>query len=222
MSRVVVFTAPDHPLAEPAIEAAGDAIVATVTGPPTLDFAWLKPTHGISAGYRHIIPPEVIALFPQGIVNVHTGYLPYGRGAHPNAWATANREPAGVTLHLMDHGVDTGPILVQSSVPVLETDTAQTLHYRLTDVASEMLRRDAYLWIRGFPYEPKPQGLGYNPTRRKRDLDAVLTLDASQEMNVGEVIDTIRARTFPPHAGCPYLVDGKRYRLRIEITEETT
>ena len=67
-------------------------------------------------GYRHIIPEKVIESRYGAIVNLHISYLPYNRGAHPNYWAHIEGTPHGVTIHLVDRGIDTGPILVQKRV----------------------------------------------------------------------------------------------------------
>ncbi len=233
--RVIVFiSGMSHPMAAHAIAAAGSFLVGIVAndGAGLVDYTFPEhltadavmdfgATHGISAGYRSIIPADVIAAFTHGIVNVHTGYLPHGRGAHPNAYAIALQEPAGVTLHLIDKGVDTGPIIHQSRVDVRPTDTAKDLHERLTEVACGMIRQHVPLWMQSPDLYPlREQPWIWYPARKKADLDQRLVLDARVVGSVRSVIDTLRSRTFPPHAGCPYLVNGKWYRVRIEITED--
>jgi len=69
----------------------------------------------ISFGYRHIIPNKIIvASCP--IVNLHISYLPFNRGSHPNFWSHFDATPSGVTIHLIDEGIDTGPYLFQKRV----------------------------------------------------------------------------------------------------------
>ena len=70
----------------------------------------------ISFGYRHIIKKEVIkkAIIP--FINLHISYLPWNRGAHPNFWSFFESTPTGVSIHLIDGGIDTGPIIVQKKV----------------------------------------------------------------------------------------------------------
>ena len=70
----------------------------------------------ISFGYRHILSPKTISSFNFKIINLHISYLPFNRGAHPNFWSHYERTPSGVTIHLMDEGIDTGPILFQKYV----------------------------------------------------------------------------------------------------------
>ncbi|MCL9783988.1 hypothetical protein M9194_21440 [Vibrio sp. S4M6] len=76
----------------------------------------------ISYGYRHILKKKVIDDFKCPILNLHISYLPYNRGAHPNFWSFYDNTPAGVTIHLIDDGVDTGPIVKQKYVNFEESD----------------------------------------------------------------------------------------------------
>jgi len=70
----------------------------------------------ISFGYRHILKPTFIERCSYPIVNLHISYLPFNRGAHPNFWSFYDRTQSGVSIHLIDGGIDTGPILFQKKV----------------------------------------------------------------------------------------------------------
>lgn len=84
-----------------------------------------------SYGYRYILPDAVIRKSGP-IINLHISYLPFNRGAHPNYWAFADRTPHGVTIHLIDSGIDTGPILFQRRVNFsAEEDTFSRTYKRL-------------------------------------------------------------------------------------------
>jgi len=69
----------------------------------------------ISFGYRYIIKESVIEKSPR-IINLHISLLPYNRGAHPNFWSHFDGTPSGVTIHLIDKGIDTGKYLFQKKV----------------------------------------------------------------------------------------------------------
>jgi methionyl-tRNA formyltransferase len=68
----------------------------------------------ISYGYRYIVPSVVVKEFKP--VNVHISLLPWNRGADPNFWSAYDGTPSGITIHEMDEGIDTGPILIQKRV----------------------------------------------------------------------------------------------------------
>lgn len=70
----------------------------------------------ISFGYKHIIGPSVINFFEDKIVNLHISFLPHNRGYHPNFWSFRDRSPKGVSIHQIDSGIDTGPILLQKEI----------------------------------------------------------------------------------------------------------
>ena len=70
----------------------------------------------ISFGYKHIINADLLNLINIPIINLHISFLPWNRGAHPNFWSFYENSPKGVTIHLIDKGIDTGPIIYQKIV----------------------------------------------------------------------------------------------------------
>ena len=76
----------------------------------------------ISFGYRHILKQSTIDGFCCPVFNLHISYLPYNRGAHPNFWSFYDNTPSGVTIHLMDSGIDTGAIVKQKYVNFKESE----------------------------------------------------------------------------------------------------
>ena len=91
-----------------------------------------QPDLVVSAGFMKILGPQFLSRFPGRVVNTYPALLPAFPGAHavPNALAYGVRV-SGTTVHLVDAGVDTGPILAQQAVPVLDDDDEQTLHERI-------------------------------------------------------------------------------------------
>ena len=69
----------------------------------------------ISFGYKFLIKKYFLEKSKCPIINIHISYLPYNKGYHPNFWAFFENTPSGVTIHLVDEGIDTGPILFQKS-----------------------------------------------------------------------------------------------------------
>ncbi|EMY33070.1 phosphoribosylglycinamide formyltransferase [Arthrobacter crystallopoietes BAB-32] len=84
------------------------------------------------AGFMRILDAEFVEAFEGRLVNTHPALLPSFPGAHGVRDALAHGvKITGVTVHLVDSGVDTGPILAQAAVPVLEDDTQESLHERI-------------------------------------------------------------------------------------------
>jgi phosphoribosylglycinamide formyltransferase-1 len=89
----------------------------------------------VLAGFMRILKAPFLRAFPQKIVNIHPSLLPSFPGLE--AWKQAldyGVKITGVTVHLVDHGVDTGPIVAQAAVPVEDDDTPETLHARIQEV----------------------------------------------------------------------------------------
>ena len=77
-----------------------------------------------------VLKPEVFRLAKRGTINIHCGVTPEYRSADPTFWALYNEEPdkVGVTIHFIDEGIDTGPIIYQKAVGVAKDDTLATLY----------------------------------------------------------------------------------------------
>lgn len=86
----------------------------------------------VLAGFMRIVKPGLLAAFPNRVVNIHPAILPAFPGVH--SWKQAldyGCKVAGVTVHFVDAGTDSGPIIVQKTVPVMEDDTPESLHARI-------------------------------------------------------------------------------------------
>lgn len=92
----------------------------------TSNYDWI-----ISYGYRHIISQQIIDASKNPIINLHISYLPFNRGAHPNYWSFKENTPKGVSIHFIDKGIDTGPVLIQKTCTFSETDTLTTSYLKL-------------------------------------------------------------------------------------------
>ena len=86
----------------------------------------------VLAGYMRLLKEPMVTAFPRRIINIHPSLLPKYPGLA--AWKQAldaGETEAGCTVHYVDLGMDTGPIIAQASVPILPEDTAETLHARI-------------------------------------------------------------------------------------------
>ena len=94
----------------------------------------------VLAGYMHLLTPGFLERFPDAVVNVHPSLLPAFPGARAvEEQLAAGVEESGATVHLVDEGVDSGPVLAQERVPVLPGDTPETLHERIKSVEHRLL-----------------------------------------------------------------------------------
>jgi phosphoribosylglycinamide formyltransferase-1 len=94
----------------------------------------------VCAGYMHLLRPTFLERFPGRIVNTHSAPLPDFPGAHPieDVLAAGAKETAA-TVHYVNEGVDSGPVIATESVPVREDDTVETLRERVKAVEHRLL-----------------------------------------------------------------------------------
>ncbi len=132
-----------------AIERAKNEGIETAVITDTDDLVWALIQKEIDivvlAGYMKVLPRNVVQAFNERIINIHPSLIPkysgkgfYGKRVHQAVIDGKERE-SGATCHLVDEGVDTGRILVQEAVPVLENDTAETLAKRVLVVEHKIL-----------------------------------------------------------------------------------
>lgn len=121
--------------------------------------AGFDPGLVVFAGFMRVVGPSVVRRFPGRIVNVHPALLPSFPGVDGPAQAIRARvRIAGCTVHIVDEGVDTGPILAQAAVPVLPDDDRDSLHHRIQAREHELLPRVIH-WVAtgALVLEPQPR-----------------------------------------------------------------
>ncbi|MEI7749458.1 MAG: methionyl-tRNA formyltransferase [Candidatus Moraniibacteriota bacterium] len=116
-----------------------------------------RPDLIIVAAYGRILPPDVLAIPGFGCLNVHASLLPRWRGASPvqNVFLSGDTE-TGVSIMLMDAGMDTGPVFVQEAFPIGPDDTRESLLSRMTADGIRLLKGVIPQWIEK-RIEPKEQ-----------------------------------------------------------------
>lgn len=119
--------------------------------------AALAPDVMVVVAYGLILPPAVLAIPRMGCVNVHASLLPRWRGAAPIHRAVlAGDEHTGISIMLMEAGLDTGPVLATAETPILPTDSSGSLHDRLAALGAELLAQTLPRFAAG-EIHPVPQ-----------------------------------------------------------------
>lgn len=127
---VAVLPLSDFPNREAWDQAMADAI------------AFYQPDFVASAGFMRILGPRVLAVFGGKIINTHPALLPAFPGAHAVRDAlAAGVSVTGCSVHFVDEGIDTGPLIVQESLEVLPGDSESSLHERIKVVERRLLLR---------------------------------------------------------------------------------
>lgn len=149
--------------------------------PPLPDGSWPEVDFVVSYGYRKIIKEPYLSKYKNRIINIHISLLPFGRGSDPNFWAWFDSTPHGVSIHYIDAGIDTGPI-IDNRETNMTIDVIGTLEstYKLLQTHAEYLfssvwrRSKSHDWI---PAGFKQEGEGtYHRTKDKDPWMAQLPL----------------------------------------------
>ncbi|MBY0442919.1 MAG: phosphoribosylglycinamide formyltransferase [Mycobacteriaceae bacterium] len=120
-------------LADYPSRAAWDAALADVVAKHSPDLI-------VCAGFMKLLGPQFLSCFSGRVINTHPALLPAFPGAHGVTEALAyGVKVTGCTVHVVDSGTDTGPILAQQPVPVFDSDTEETLHERIKVVERQLL-----------------------------------------------------------------------------------
>jgi methionyl-tRNA formyltransferase len=132
----------------------------------------LAPDLIVVVAFGQILPRALLDIPPRGCINVHASLLPAYRGAAPINWALINGETVtGVTIMLLDEGMDTGDILLQKTVSIRPEDTAATTHDRLAESGAVLLG-EALDELRSNGWKRMPQNhtqATYAPILKKED-----------------------------------------------------
>ncbi|NPV09922.1 MAG: methionyl-tRNA formyltransferase [Anaerolineae bacterium] len=167
---VEVITQPDRPAGrgrrfqEPPVKRAARELGLPVWQPEHLrgrkaleHLRSLQPDCGVVAAYGEILPREVLDVPARGFLNVHASLLPRYRGASPVSAAILNGDgETGVSIMLLDEGMDTGPVLARDSTPIQPDDTRGSLEERLAELGADLLRDVLPGWLAG-SLHPEPQ-----------------------------------------------------------------
>ena len=132
----------------------------------------LSPDLIVVAAYGQILRPELLALPRYGCVNVHGSLLPRWRGAAPvQAAILAGDTETGITIMLMDAGIDTGEMLSKRAIPIEKYDTAETLFDKLAPLGAELLVETLPKYLSGeiLPEKQPEEGASYAKMLKKAD-----------------------------------------------------
>jgi phosphoribosylglycinamide formyltransferase-1 len=104
----------------------------------------------VLAGFMRIITPTLLTAFPRRVLNIHPALLPSFPGLHVQKAALEHGVKfSGCTVHFVDEGMDTGPIIIQAVVPVLDNDTEDTLSARILKQEHTIYSRAIQLYAEG-------------------------------------------------------------------------
>jgi methionyl-tRNA formyltransferase len=216
-----VYTRPDRPagrgrgLASSPVKTLAMSLALPVVQPLSLkdagaitELAGYKPDVIVVVAFGQILPKPVLELPEFGCINVHPSILPQHRGATPVAAAIlAGDSFTGVSIMLMDEGLDTGPVLAFARIPIMDKDNTGSLSLKLSLIAAPLLQDVLPDWVSG-KIKSAPQdeaGVTYSTTISKEDGE----IDWRQPA----LAIWRRVRAFQPWPGCYTRWRGKLLKI---------
>ena len=218
---LAVYTRPDkpagrgRPLVSSPVKRAALSLGLPVEQPPSLKgaevaakLAGFAPDVIVVTAFGQILPQSVLDIPRYGCINVHFSLLPRFRGASPVTAAILSGDNfTGVTVMLMDKGLDTGPVLASTAIPVFSQDTTGSLTFKLSQVGARLLP-EVLVRLPGGEIIPRTQN------------EAEATFSATIPKEAGEIdwqqpaADIWRrVRAFEPWPGCYTTWQGKHLRV---------
>jgi len=176
----------------------------------------MKPDIVISCGFRYVVPANIRRIPPRGCINIHSSYLPYNRGANPNVWSIIENTPAGVSIHFMDDGIDTGAIIVRRRIDVSFSDNAKDVYKKLED-AQIGLFGEMWEQIKQGSINPIKQEKGEGTFHMVKDFEELCQIELDKQYTGRELLNRLRALTFSPYDNAYVIISGKKFYLRLEI-----
>ncbi|UCC60849.1 MAG: methionyl-tRNA formyltransferase [Dehalococcoidia bacterium] len=222
---VAVYTQPDRPVGRgrapspPPVKKTALEYGIDVMQPATLRdaaeaerLASLKPDIAVVAAYGQILPQSMLDIPEFGCLNIHPSLLPLYRGATPiPAAILAGDEDTGVTVMLLDAGMDTGPTLSQIVVEIEPEDTAASLTLKLADAGAKLLGETLPLWLDRL-ITPRPQD-----ESRATYTSPITKGDGMVDWRLPAVDIWRRVRAFYPWPGCYTYWRGKLLRIHEAV-----
>lgn len=175
-----------------------------------------EPAVAVVAAYGRIIKPELLDLPAHGFVNVHFSLLPRWRGASPVARAIlAGDDVTGVSLMVMDEGLDTGPIIEMIETEISPSDTTGTLTGRLADLGADMIRSTLPAFLDGGSV-PMPQDDARATAAAKIEVEEAFV----DPMRHSAAAVDRAVRAFNPKPGAWALVEGERFKIHRVVPSD--
>jgi folate-dependent phosphoribosylglycinamide formyltransferase PurN len=201
------------------------------------EFAGRSPTgyhvdgEMLSGSYTAILSLHCKQLFSAGLCeqtrcyNIHPGYLPYGRGWAPITFARLTGGPVGATLHKVDPLVDHGQIIERREVPYGPQDTCETLWPKVKDAERDLFH---CYFVDIHTGEIEQQllnethlpGEKQGPVRSKAEYEALLKLDLSERMTMGQAIHRLAACSIGLDGAKLYYEDNAGFRVYVNLQME--
>ena len=177
-----------------------------------------QPDIFILAWWPKLLKSNLINIPHLGCLNFHPSLLPYNRGKHPNFWSIVEETPFGVTLHFIDEKVDQGRIAFQQEIPYDWEDNGESLYRKSIESIVLLFKEKFHLLKKGNYEKKKPPLLG--SFHYAKEIDPASEIDLEKKYKAKDLLNLLRARTFPPYPSCYFYDNDERYCVTVSIKKD--
>jgi len=165
-----------------------------------------------------IVKKDVIQSANIGFVNLHPSLLPYNRGKHPYYWSIVDHTPAGVSIHFITEGIDDGALLCQKHIKTDITTTGEDLYLgSIKEIMS--LFKENYRAIIENSLQRRKQNINEGTFHLEKEIENHSEIDLDKNYRAFELLDIMRARSFPGRPSSFFYLNKEKYYVNIMITK---
>lgn len=164
---------------------------------------------------KQVFPGELIER--TRCINIHPGYNPHVRGWYPHVFAILEKGIAGATIHEIDCGLDSGPIIDRLQVPIEDHDTSLDVYKKIQQAELELLRRNLINIVNGTFTARQPEFVG--KLKLKRDFDDLCRLDMNNKDTLANHIALLRALSHGDFRNA-YFIDREGRKVYVKLVLE--
>ncbi len=173
---------------------------------------------GVSALFGHLIPESVINYFDGSLINLHPSLLPLSQGADPIAWSIIEDSPQGVSLHLVDKGIDTGQVVSQIAIPYSFASTSGELYEQAME---QLFILFVQFYANPRQLNPLQVSNGAGTFHRTSELNEIRANLLLGDPNVERTLRIIQALSFNDGRGARIkLRNGEIWMVKLSATRE--
>lgn len=167
-------------------------------------------SRALSFHYPTLLKSKELAAY-EVVYNIHPALLPWGKCYYPVFWALWAGEPAGCTLHVVNAGIDDGPIVEQRRVPQYQWDTGGSLHARVSEAEKGLFLEYWPRIVAGeeLPATPQPEGGSFHYRREFMELKQADV----EALSCAELLRLIQALSHPTYSGLLVTLGGRQYEI---------
>ena len=171
---------------------------------------------GFLVWWPKIIKQPLLNMPRYGFINTHPSFLPHNRGKHYNFWALVEQSPFGVSLHFVEDGVDNGDIVAQDLISYDWEDNGESLYNKAQNAMVNLFKK-AYPKILNLGFARQKQDVNSGSFHLANEINKASQINLDDTYKARDLLNLLRARTFPSYPACWFKDGVNEYEVRIEI-----